>query len=279
MIDIIFEDKDIIAINKPAGLAVHSDGRQSEKTLADFLLEKYPEMKQVGEPMEVKSYKVHKVESENIETQDTELPNTNYQLITIPRPGIVHRLDRGTSGVMLIAKNQESFLFLKEQFQNHTIQKVYQAFVYGWPTKDEGVIDEPIGRSGKDFRQWTASRTARGVLRDAITEYKTLFRGSDEPITLDEKVSDAHRYSIMELYPKTGRTHQLRVHLKYINHPIVADALYATNRPCVFGFSRPALHARQITFTTKKGERKTIVAPYPTDFSSAFKEIGYTERK
>jgi 23S rRNA pseudouridine1911/1915/1917 synthase len=105
--EVIYEDKDIIAINKPAGLVVHSDGKTKEKTLTDWLLSKYPEIKGVGEP-----------------GKDS---NGNE----IDRPGIVHRLDRETSGIMLVAKNHDSFLNLKNQFKNHEIQKIYHAFVYG----------------------------------------------------------------------------------------------------------------------------------------------------
>ena len=253
MIDILYEDSNIIVINKPAGLTVHGDGRTEEKTLADFLLEQYPEMRDVGEPMIVEL---------NGERQE------------IFRPGIVHRLDRGTSGVMLIAKNQESFLALKEQFQHHTIQKVYHAFVYGWLKHDEATIDEPIGRSPRDFRMLSAHNTARGELREAITDYKVLFRGSDIPVRDDMVLADVHKYSVVELYPKTGRTHQLRVHLKYINHPIVADELYAEGRKQAFGFIRPALHARMITFMMMNGDMKTIVAPYPVDFQYALEKIG-----
>lgn len=250
MIEILYEDKDVLAINKPSGLMVHGDGRSKEQTLADLILAEYPKLKTVGEPIEMAGQK-------------------------ILRPGIVHRLDRETSGVMLIAKNKKSFENLKMQFQDHIIKKTYQAFVYGWPTKDEGKINVPIGRSPKDFRRWSATRGATGELRESLTEYKTLLRGSDLKMIEDVKVPDLHKYSFMELYPKTGRTHQIRVHMKYLNHSVVSDDLYAPRRPKAFGFDRVALHALSITFKDLKGKPITVSAPYPEDFKKAMKKIGY----
>ena len=144
-ISIIYEDKNIVAINKPSGLVVHSDGKTEEPTVVDWVLKNYPETKDVGEPLVLNDGK------------------------EIKRPGIVHRLDRDTSGILLIAKNQESFLHLKKQFQNRTIQKTYRAIVYGRVKNDEGVIDRPIGRSKKDFRRWTAQRDIRGKESEAVT--------------------------------------------------------------------------------------------------------------
>lgn len=227
---VLYEDENIVAVNKPSGLVVHSDGKTKEKTLVDWVLEKYPETENVGEP---------------IETKDG----------IIKRPGIVHRLDRETSGVMLIAKNTEAFLNLKEQFQNHQISKKYEAFVYGSMKNNEGVIDRPIGRSKSDFRKWSAQRGARGEMREAITEYKVLKRSDD--------------YTLIEAFPKTGRTHQIRVHLKAINYPIVGDALYAPKKENTLGFDRVALHSKEIKFKDLAGNNHTVEAPYPEDFSGA----------
>ena len=142
---ILYEDENMLVINKPAGLVVHGDGRGNFETLADIIIKKFPEIKDVGEPL--------LIEGE-----------------TIYRPGIVHRLDKDTSGALIIAKNQETFLNLKEQFQNHEIQKVYRAFLYGSLKDDKGVINEPIGRSNGDIRRWATGRSARGTMREAITE-------------------------------------------------------------------------------------------------------------
>ncbi len=225
---ILYEDGEVVAVNKPAGLVVHSDGKTKERTLADWVLEKYPGTEHVGEPGK---------------TSTGEL---------VSRPGIVHRLDRETSGVMLIAKTEESFQNLKKQFQNHEIQKVYEAFVVGEVKNNEGVIDRPISRSSKDFRMWTAQRGGRGEEREAITEYRVLHRKGG--------------YSVVEVTPKTGRTHQIRVHFKAINYPLVADTLYGKGRENPLGFERLALHSKQVTFRGIKGDEHVIQAPYPADF-------------
>ncbi len=257
----IFEDKNLLVINKPAGLVVHADGRTKEETLSDLILRKYPKMKDVGEPA---LYKKLKIKNEKLE--DT----IESEIEIIPRPGIVHRLDRETSGVLLVAKTQKMFEHLKLQFQTHTIKKIYHAFVYGWPTKDEGEIVASIARSRKDFRLWSAQRGKKGKEREAVTLYKVLKRfgddGSETPI-ID------HRFSFLELSPQTGRTHQIRVHLKYLNHPVVSDTLYAPRRPQALGFKRQALHAFHLECTLLNGKIASFEAPYPEDFSSAVKRF------
>lgn len=230
-IDIVYEDKDVVVISKPAGLMVHPDGHSKEKTVSDWMLETYPESKGVGEPMVLK----------------------NGEEIT--RPGIVHRLDRDTTGVLILAKTQESHAYLKELFQNRKVQKDYVAIVYGVPKLRKGVLDMPIGRSSQNFKLWSAQRGARGQLREAITEY--------------EVYKDNKTYAIMKLSPKTGRTHQLRVHMKYMGHPIVCDGLYAPKKECGLGLSRVALHARSITLTLPSGETKTFKAEFPDDVKRA----------
>jgi 23S rRNA pseudouridine1911/1915/1917 synthase len=230
-IEILYEDTDMLAINKPAGLVVHSDGKTNEPSLVDWILEKYPDIREVGEPSRTGEGR------------------------TIYRPGIVHRLDRETSGVMLIAKTQKEFESLKKQFQEHEIKKEYHAFVYGEIKNDKGTIDRPIGRSNKDFRMWSAQRGARGELREAVTEYQVVTRKDG--------------YSFVYVFPKTGRTHQIRVHFKAINHPLVADSLYAPNRENTLGFIRLALHSYQTIFTDLSGISRTATASYPEDFNNA----------
>jgi 23S rRNA pseudouridine1911/1915/1917 synthase len=159
---------------------------------------------------------------------------------------------------MLVAKNQKSFENLKKQFQNHEIKKKYEAFVYG-EVRGGGVVNRPIGRSSSDFRKWSAQRGARGEMREAITEYKVLVKNKE--------------YSLVELFPKTGRTHQIRVHMKAVNHPLVSDSLYAPNRGMSLGFNRVALHSREITFKGLDGVVHSVTAPYPEDFEKAKKTI------
>ncbi len=231
---IIFEDDDILVLNKPAGLLVHSDGKNSDKTLADWILEHYPALKQVGE----------------------EQLNTRGE--PIMRPGIVHRLDRDTSGVLVVAKTQDAFLFLKEQFKNRTIQKTYCALVYGTVQKEEGSITAPIGRS-RVSGKWTAVRPGDKT-REAVTEYCVRERFKE--------------YSVLTVTPRTGRTHQIRVHLKSIGHPVVCDSLYAPKYLCpVCGLGRLALHAESLRLSLPSGENKSFTAPLPEDFTGALEAL------
>lgn len=234
-VEILFENENIVAINKPSGLVVHSDGKTKESSVSEWVLGKYPELKDVGEPWA--------------------MPNGDV----LHRPGIVHRLDRDTSGVLVIAKTQESYLNLKSQFQNRETKKTYNAFVYGNIKDDGGIIDRPIGRSKNDFRRWTAERGARGEMREAVTEYKVLKRSKD--------------VTYVDVYPKTGRTHQIRVHFKAINHPVVCDSLYAPQKPAELGFTRLALHAREIEIKDLDGEKLVIKAPLPKDFVQALDKM------
>lgn len=234
-IRIIYEDKSVFVIDKPAGFVVHADGKNKEETLTDWILNAYPNMRDIGEPLTLSSGEV------------------------IPRPGIVHRIDRETSGVLIVAKTKESFAFLKEQFQNRTALKEYRAFVYGVMKNDSGTIDRPIGRSSKDFRLRSAQRGARGTVRDAITEYEVLKRGSST--------------TYISVMPKTGRTHQIRAHFKAINHPIICDKLYAPKRPCELGFTRLALHAFCLALAIPDKENMRFEAPLPYDFEEALKRL------
>ena len=227
-IKILYEDKDILAIDKPSGISVHPDGKNNDETISDWAVKNYPELENVGEPLgEVK------------------------------RPGIVHRLDKETSGVLLLAKNQQAHQFLKSQFQNHEIKKVYYAIVSGWLKNDTGIVDEPIGRSPVDFRRRLSGRGARGEMRDAVTEYRVLKRFEVEE----------NKYSFLEVMPKTGRTHQIRVHMKFLNTPVVCDKLYAPKNVCPKELDRLALHAKYIEFKDMKGELIKVESPNPVGFA------------
>lgn len=234
-IPILFENEDILVLDKPAGISVHKDGRKEEYTIADWILENYPGLKEVGEPM-------------ILETGEK-----------IYRPGIVHRLDKDTSGVMVVAKKERVFQLLKGQFQDRKISKVYRAIAYGKFKDDNGIIDKPIGRSGSDFRAKNTGRYARGEMRDALTYYKVLERLGD--------------YTFLELRPKTGRTHQIRVHLKSISRPIIFDSIYGKNIKCPDWMNRLALHAYSLEITLPGGDKKTFISPLPGDFEKALDKI------
>lgn len=240
-LQIIKEEKNYIVINKPAGIVVHSDGRTRETTLCDLLIEKYPEIVGVGEPLKISDGK-------------------GGQKI-IERHGIVHRLDRETSGVMLVARTVEGFSFLKDAFKNRLVQKTYQAFVYGNVREDKFQISEPIGRSPKDFRQRFSGKKVKGKLRSALTFFRVLKRSAKKDLTF------------IEAQPKTGRTHQIRVHLKFLGAPVVADSLYASSREPRLGFKRLALHSYKIEFVDVSGQKREYVADYPEDFSKAIADF------
>ena len=247
-LEILFEDNDCVFINKPAGISVHKDGKNDEETVADLLLAMYPQMKNVGEPLEIRM--------------------AAGESKFIPKPGIVHRLDKETSGVMVAAKTQEAHAFFKEQFQSHEIEKMYHAFVYGWIKEDEFDVNDPIGRDSGSIRKWTVGRNVRGAMREAQTHFRVLKRFGERPYQ-GKGSTEGEIYSFVEALPKTGRTHQIRVHLRSVNHPIVADSLYAHNRPKDLGFERLALHARSLSVALLDRKLKTVVAPYPADFENA----------
>ena len=238
-IPILYEDEDVLVLNKPAGLIVHSDGRTDEPTLVDWLIEKYPNIKDIGEPLALSSG------------------------TPIARPGIVHRLDRETSGAIVVAKTQEAFLHLKRQFQDREVHKKYRLFVRGEMKGERGTIDWPIGKSPNDFRRWSAQRGAKGELREAVTWYRVLARKDG--------------FSFVEAQPRTGRTHQIRVHFKAINYPVVCDKLYAPKNACALGFLRTALHSFSIAFKGRGGKEISVTAPYPDDFKDALKNLDISE--
>src|SRR3989344_1170952 len=233
---IIYEDDAILVIDKPVGMSVHPDGKTAGVTLADWLLAQYPELEGVGESQKL------------IDGSEA------------ARGGIVHRIDRDTSGILVVARTQRAYERLKQQFAEREIQKTYRAFVYGSVKDDRGIIDKPIGRArGSGSRR--SVRDPHGELREAQTAFRVIARtraGVPDPA------------SYLEVFPKTGRTHQIRVHLASVHHPVVCDKLYAPSRPPILGFTRLALHALKIVFThptTKKAV--TFEAPLHPDFLDA----------
>lgn len=220
---IIYEDDTCVVIAKPAGVMTHPDGHATDETVSDWFAARYPASATVGETQRLKD--------------GTE----------IARPGVVHRLDRDTSGVLILAKTPEAHATLKAAFQDRRAKKTYLAFVYGVPKEPRGTIDFAIGRSRKDFRLRSAQPRARGTMRDALTRY--------------EVVGDIGTHALMKMMPETGRTHQIRVHLKALHHPVVCDPLYAPKHPCDLGLSRLGLHSYQLELPN--GQKFT--APVPED--------------
>ena len=156
----------------------------------------------------------------------------------------------------------QQYDYLKVQFQERTVKKVYHTFVYGNIKEDDGVIDKPIGKSNKDFRQFSAQPGSRGVQRDAVTAYRVLGRTENKEVCY------------VEAKPKTGRTHQIRVHMKALHHPVVCDSLYANERPCLLGLKRLALHAFSISINLPDKGEMTFSAPLPAEFEQVIEENG-----
>ncbi len=230
---IIYEDENFLAIDKPAGLMVHhakigagKERKETEPTLTDWLLGKYPEIKNVGDD-------------------------------TVLRPGIVHRLDKETSGVILLPKNQEYFEYLKSLFKTGDIKKTYIALVFGTPKNNEGIINAPIGIKNGTLKRSVHSRK---MAKSAVTEYKVL-----KTISLPDKDGKEALFSFVEVFPKTGRTHQIRVHLASIGHSIVGDALYGPKKQPEWA-TRMMLHAKLLEFAPKPGHSLKIEAETPRDF-------------
>lgn len=240
---ILFENNDVLVVNKPVGLLVHEDEETTTaETLVGWALTHCPTMAGVGEQS-------HSPKGKELN-----------------RSGVVHRLDRETSGVLILAKHQESYEWLKEQFHSRLAKKEYRAFVYGRVHDRWGTIDRPIGRSGKDFRLRSAQKGAKGLLRSAVTDYERIGAGEYE----------GESFSYVKLMPKTGRTHQIRVHMKAIDRPIVNDALYAPTfaaRSNNLGLDRLALHAHVLELTLPGGESERFVAPVPQVFEEAAERI------
>lgn len=209
---VLYEDDDCIVINKPVGILSHSKGAfNPEATVATFI-----------------SSKVTGMDSD--------------------RAGIVHRLDRATSGVMICAKNPESQSWLQKQFAQRRTKKTYFAVIHGQLKPEEAVIDMPIERNPKQPKQFRVGQDGRS----AQTAYKTVASGNN--------------HSLLELKPVTGRTHQIRVHLKQLGHPIVGDALYG-GEPS----ERLMLHAASLELTLPSRERMTFSAPTPLEFQAIIK--------
>lgn len=240
--EVLYEDDQVLVINKPAGLPVHGLGADPAGTVVEWLLGRAPEARGVGEPRVGKDGAV------------------------LERSGVVHRLDKDTSGVMILAKTQAAFDHLKVQFKNRNVTKRYRALVYGRMNEAWGTIDRPIGRSAKDGRRRSAERGAKGTLRDAVTHWERIGMGE----------MDGETFSYVALRPETGRMHQLRVHLKAIDRPIVGDVLYGGKRVTQshnLGLQRLALHAHELELTLPNGSTQRLVAPLPTGMVAAVDQL------
>lgn len=230
---IIFEDNNCLVVNKPAGLAVHHGGNIVGTTLTDLLVLRYPSIATVGDDPE--------------------------------RPGIVHRLDKDVSGLMVITKTQEAFNNLKAQFQKREINKQYFALVYGKVEHDEGEINFPIKRAKDGYRMAAMPLNAVDLLvrRNPKSRDKGNIAGvfkAKEAITSFKVIRRFVNYTYLEVKIKTGRTHQIRVHFYAYGHPLVGDTLYFTKKTKVknekLNLKRVFLMASRLSFYSLDGEKK-----------------------
>ena len=235
-LEILYEDREILVLDKPPGVAVHSGAGHRRGTMVHFLLDRYPDIASVG---------------------------------GAERPGIVHRLDLNTTGAMVVARTEEAYLQLTAAFAERQVHKTYLAVVYGTPKEEIGRIDLPIGR----HRHHRQQMQVRSDGRPAVTHYRTL--ASDMGI------------SRLELGLETGRTHQIRVHMKAMKHPLVGDPVYGEARwrnlpratqPFLREFPRPALHAWRIAFEHPTTRAKVeIEAPLPADMRQLWHAVTHRD--
>jgi 23S rRNA pseudouridine1911/1915/1917 synthase len=218
--DVVHVDDAVIVVDKPAGLVVHPGAGNPDGTLVNGLLARFPDLADVGERI---------------------------------RPGIVHRLDAGSSGLLVVARTQAAADSLIEQFASHDATRAYLALVWGHPSAPHGVIDAPIGRSRRDPLRMAIVADGRW----ARTEYRVLER-YDQPAEL----------ALLECRLETGRTHQIRVHLSSIDHPLVGDPVYGQRRPKL-QVERPFLHAAELAFDhPSTGERVTFRSDLAPDLAA-----------
>ena len=229
-LDILYEDDSILVINKPCGMVVHPGAGNWSGTLVNALLYRY---------------------GEDFATSEDEEVN-------LMRPGIVHRLDKDTSGVMVIAKTADAHRNIAGQFASHTTEKTYIAIAKGYFEKKRGTVDKNIVRNPSDRKSFiTCDDLRKG--KSAVTHYTVL--------------SQSQHYAFLRIRIETGRTHQIRVHMKSINHPLLGDDIYS-NRDRNFPSVRLCLHALSLSFAHPvSGERMTFYAPMPERIRSVLKQI------
>jgi len=240
-LNIIYENKDVIVINKPAGLVVHPANYEITDTLVNGLLSYYPKIRSVGEDK--------------------------------LRPGIVHRLDKDTSGTLVIAKNNKAFQYIKSQFKNRKVQKTYIALVHGKVTPKIAQIEKPIARNKFNPLKMTVLKTqiSNSSLKYALTKYKVL--------------QYINNYSLLEVYPKTGRMHQIRVHLSSIGHPVVGDEkysskfkvperrIYGAGKSSKLRLDRQFLHASKLNIKLPDGTHAEFEAKLPKDLQNFLNKL------
>ncbi len=219
---VLYEDEHVAVIDKPAGMVVHPSFGHASGTLVNAILARWPQLAAFDDP---------------------------------ERAGIVHRLDKDTSGVIVVAKTPDALAHLQAQFKARRVEKRYLALVEGIPQSSEGVIDAPIGRDPRQRKRMAVTREGR----QAVTEFRVLELYAD--------------HALLEAFPKTGRTHQIRVHLAFIGHPVVGDTVYGRRKQRV-KMKRHFLHAARITFSpAPNAEAVTVESPLPVPLQDVLRKL------
>lgn len=222
-LDVVYEDDDLAVINKPKGMVVHPAPGNPSGTLVNALLYRFQTLSGAGGEI---------------------------------RPGIVHRIDRMTSGLLVVAKNDFAHEALARQFADHTAHREYLCLVHGNLKEDSGTVDAPIGRHKTDRKRMAVTEDGRR----AVTHWHVLERFGTE--------------TLLDVRLETGRTHQIRVHMAYIKHPILGDEVYGSPAPKL-GLNGQALHGYRLTFShPRTGETMSFTAPLPDDFTTAIVRLG-----
>ena len=223
-LQIIYEDKNLMVVNKPAGMVVHPAAGHATGTLVHAALAHAPELEGIGGEK---------------------------------RPGVVHRLDKNTSGLILLAKDDRTYRWLQDQFRLRTVKKVYLALVDGKPPTPSGRVEAPVGRSTSQRKKMAVVTPEKG--RDAISEYVT--------------IETFPEHTLLEVHPLTGRTHQIRLHMAFLDCPIVADTIYGRRHPTL-PLKRHFLHAERLAITLPGEEQPhNFEAPLPPDLSKVLEDL------
>lgn len=243
-INIIYQDEDFLVIEKPAGLLVHPTKYQKGNTLVDWLLENFPKIKNVGQKN---------------------------------RPGVVHRLDKDVSGLMVVAKAQEMYEHLVRQFSENKVKKEYLALVYGQPPEEKGMIELPIGRTKKGKLVAVKYRKGIKMEKPAITEYEVInkFPISNFQFLNKFKIQNLQfqKFTLLKIRPLTGRTHQIRIHLASIDCPIVGDKQYLPKHlrnQITKYLNRIFLHASYLGFYDLGGKWREFKSDLPEELKKIF---------
>lgn len=226
-VEVVYEDSDIIVVNKPKGLVVHPANGNWDGTLVNAIMA---------------------ICKDSLSGIGGEI-----------RPGIVHRLDKDTSGLLIIAKNDKAHLNMSEQIKNREVKKIYYALVRGVVPENEATINMPIGRSNKDRKKMAVTKDGK----EAVTHFKVIER--------------FQKYTLLEVKIDTGRTHQIRVHLSEIGYPVVGDEVYSNGKN-EFGIRGQLLHAKSLDFKhPRTGEQMHLEAELPEEFLNVLKQLNYKQ--